>query len=251
MPFIPPPYEEVSPDGRRYFKLLGVSPHLIRMYELLLQASELASLRPGGRTQAAQIDLLILQVKREVEQSARITAIETDAIIRDKIEATRVRPPGLLIGNRNTTMASGIRSRPVVSILPGGGAVGIADIEELIQATYAPSSNSQVDYFWRAQEFGSEHLLGKVLYGVFMPGDAAPLGPGPNRTHPAFQVRGRGGGKRYKMVVRNPIEERGFLREGAYEGSVLRKRLNLKTEARAVSEMRRIAASPMGLGLRR
>lgn len=248
MPFIPPPYEEQAPDGRRYFKLLGVSPHLIRMYELLLQSAELAALRPTGRIQAAQIELLILQVKREVERNARITAIETDAIIRSKIESSRVRPPTLGHKNSNTSLASGIRSRAVQSILPGGGAVGIADIEELIAATLAPSTNSQVPFYWRAQEFGSEHLVGKTLYGVFMPGEAAPLGPGPNRSHPAFKVRGRGQGKRYKMIVRNPIEARGFLREGAYDGFALRKRMNLKTETTAVTEMRRIAGRGLAPG---
>lgn len=243
MPFIPPPYEELSPDGRRYFKLLGVSPHLIRMYGLLLQAGELAAIRRGGggRTQAAQIDLLILKTKREVDRNARLTASEADRIIRRLIDQTRVRPPTLGVKNSTTSLTSGIRSRPVSSVLPGGGAVGIADIAELTHATLRPSGGSTVPYYWRAQEFGSEHLVGKTLFGVFQPGEAAPS-PSSARRHPVFEVRGSGEGKRYRMIVRHPIEERGFLREGANDAHIFRKRLHRGTETSAVSTMTRIAA---------
>ena len=241
---IPPPYEELSPDGRRYFKLLGVSPHLIRMYGLLLQAGELATARRigNGRAQAARIDLLILKVKRQIDRNARLTATQADRIIRRLIDQTRVRPPTLGVKDSNTSLASGIRSRPIRSVLPGGGAVGIADIEELIHATLRPSGGAVVPFYWRAQEFGSEHLVGKTLFGVFQPGEAAPS-PSSVRRHPAFEVRRAGEGTRHRMVVKHPIEERGFLREGANDAYLFRKRLHRGTETSAVSAMTRIAAA--------
>lgn len=267
MPFIPPPYEQPAPDGRTYFKILGVPPHVIRMYDLLLTASELAQARNEvagrsrssrariergvGASSAARIDELLLSTKREVDNNALRTAAEADRRIREKIQATRVRPPTLGQKNDNTSLISGIRSRPVPSVLPGGGAVGIADVDELVQATLRPSIGSKTPFYWRAQEFGSDHLVGHVVYGVFQPGEAAPSGS-QSRRHPLFESRGGGielaggggtlltGGKSYKMVVRNPIGERGFLREGAWEAYLFRKRLNAATESRAVTTMQRI-----------
>jgi hypothetical protein len=241
MAMVPPPYEEPAPDGRQYFKILGVSPHLIRMYDLLLTAQDLAALRPGGtgRSQAIQIDLLILDVKRKVEEAAKATAAESMAMIRAKIEATRVRPPTLGVKNSNSSMISGIVSRPVPSILPGGGAVGIADVDELIHATLSPSTNSKTPYYWRAQEFGSDHLVGKTLYGVFQPGDAAPSGMA-SRSHAIFEYRAKGTTPRFKMTVLNPIRERAFLREGAWDAYMFRKGLYKTIEASAIQRMRTI-----------
>ncbi len=242
MPRIPPPYEEVAPDGRQYFKLLGVPPHLIRMYDLLLTARQLAVIRPdpSGRSQARQIDQLILSVKERVDSDARATALEADRLIRARIEATRVRPPTLGVKNSQTSLLSGVESRPIPSILPGGGAVGIADISLLIRATLRPSAGSSVPYYWRAQEFGSEHNVGRVIVGVFQPGDAAP-DAGQFRAHPAFETRGPGS-TRYPMRIRRPIPERAFLREGAWDAYVYRKERFRATETAAVEQMRRIGS---------
>lgn len=241
---LPPPYEELGPDGRRYFKILGVSPHLIRMYELLLEASDLAAIRPGvgGKAQATQIDLLIAQVKSEVEATARATAAFADDAIRAQIEATRVRQPTSVGGKPgHSSLLGAILSRPVQSILPGGGAVGIADVDELIQGTLAPSTNSTTPFYWRAQEFGSDHLVGHTLYGVFQPGEARP-DASQFRSHPFFEVRGKGQGRNYKMTVRNPIEERAFLRKGGFEAYEFRRAEHRATEATAVARMKQIAS---------
>lgn len=236
--FIPPPYEELAPNGRRYFKILGVSGHLLRMYELLLDASDLAAARPGGtgRAQAVEIDRLIARVRREVDEDAARTAVEAVKLIQDAIEATRVRPQG------HQRLLHAIEAGVVPSVIgSGGGAVGIGDIEALEHGTLAASPRSKVPFYWRAQEFGSDHLVGHTLYGVFNPGGAAPVGPGPNRTHPFFQTRGAGQKPSYKMTVRNPIEERGFLRSGAMAAYELRRGLHRTTEARAIATMDRIA----------
>lgn len=251
MPRIPPPYEEVAPDGNRYFKLLGVPPHLIRMYELLLTAQRLATIRPTptGRVQAREIDRLILRVKQRVDADARATALEADRLIRARIESTRVRPPTLGIKNSQTSLAGGVESRPVPSILPGGGAVGIADISLLIRATLRPSAGSSVPYYWRAQEFGSEHNVGRTISGVFQPGEAAP-DPTQFRVHPVFTVRGGQGQTSYPMTIKKPIPERAFLREGAWDAYLFRRRRFQATEAEAVVQMRRIGAASAGPGRR-
>jgi hypothetical protein len=242
VPRIPPPYEEVAPDGRQYFKLLGVPPHLIRMYELLLTASELAGLRPdpAGKLQAQEIDRLVLAVKERVDNDARATALEADRLIRAKIEATRLRPPTLGVKNSQTALSGGIESRPVPSVLPGGGAVGIADLSLLIKATLRPSAGSKTPYYWRAQEFGSDHNVGRVIMGVFQPGAVAPDG-GQFRSHPVFETRGPGE-ERYPMRITRPIPERAFLREGAWDAYLYRRSRFEATEAAAVDGMRRIAA---------
>jgi hypothetical protein len=247
MPRIPPPYEEVAPDGRQYFKLLGVPPHLIRMYELLLRASELASARPDltGKLQAQEIDALILTTKNRVDNDARATALEADRLIRARIEATRVRPPTLGVKNSQTSLMGGVESRPVPSVLPGGGAVGIAAIEALVRATFRPSANSSTPYYWRAQEFGSSHNVGRVIMGVFQPGGAAP-DAGQRRVHPVFEVRGSGEGDRYPMRISRPIPERGFLREGAWDAYLYRRARFEATEAVAVDRMRRIGSVGSG-----
>lgn len=239
---IPPPYEEVAPDGRAYFKVLGVPPHLIRMYELLLRASELARVRPdlSGKAQAQQIDALILATKNRVDLDARATALEADRLIRARIEATRVRPPTLGVKNSQSSLIGGIESRPVPSVLPGGGAVGIAEIDRLIKATLRPSVNSKTPYYWRAQEFGSTHNVGRVILGVFQPGGVAPDG-GQSRVHPVFETRSSTEGA-YPMRITRPIPERAFLRQGAWDAYLYRRRRFEATETVAVDRMRQIAA---------
>lgn len=239
MAFVPPPYEELAPNGERYFKILGVSPHLIRMYELLLDSAGFAARipGPGGKAIAIEIDRLIGSIREEVDGAARETAVASVRFIQQAIEATRVRDQG------HQRLLNAIRSEPVPSILgPGGGSVGIGNIEELERGTLKPSARSRVPFYWRAQEFGSDHLVGHTLYGVFQPGEAAPAGPGPNRTHPMFEVRGKGKSPSYKMVVRNPIEERGFLRKGAFDAYELRRGLHRATEAKAVFKINRLAS---------
>jgi hypothetical protein len=234
--FIPAPYEELAEDGERYFKILGTPSALITTYEYLLEAAELAVKFPGFQAQGIQIDLLLRQMEDEVRSTARLTALQSVQFIRQRIEATRVRPK-----RGDEKLVSSILSTPVPGpIGPAGGSVGIGAIDALNIGTLRPSSNSKVPFFWRAQEFGSDHLVGHEVIGVFQPGEAAPEGPGPNRTHPFFQARGKGQGRRYKMIIRNPIEERGFLREGAMEAAEFRRGAFKTIEARAVDRMKQI-----------
>lgn len=234
--YIPPPYEELAEDGERYFKILGTPPALITTYEYLLEAAELAAKVPGFQAQGIQVDLLLRQMEDEVRSAARATAAQSMQLIRQRIEATRVRPK-----RGDEKLISSILSKPVPGpIGPGGGSVGVGSVDELNIGTLRPSRNSKVPFFWRAQEFGSDHLVGHTLVGVFQPGEAQPAGPAPNRSHPFFEVRGKGAGRRYKMVIRNPIEERGFLREGAMEAAQFRRAEFKAIESRAVDRMKQI-----------
>lgn len=236
MSYIPPPYEELAEDGQRYFKILGTPSALVTTYEYLLQAAELAARIPGYQAQGIEIDLLLRQMEDEVRTAARVTAVQSIQLIRQHIEATRVRPK-----RGDEKLTSSILSKPVPGpIGPAGGSVGIGDIDALNIGTLRPSRRARIPFFWRAQEFGSDHLVGHSIIGVFQPGEAAPSGPGPNRSHPYFETRGRGTGRNYKMVIRNPIEERGFLREGAMEAAELRRTEFKAIELRAVDRMKSI-----------
>lgn len=236
MSFIPAPFEELAEDGQRYFKILGTPPALVTTYQYLLEAAELAARVPGFQAQGIEIDLLLRQMEDEVRTAARTTAVQSIEFIRQRIEATRVRPK-----RGDEKLTSSILSKPVPGpIGPAGGSVGIGSIDELNIGTLRPSRNARVPFFWRAQEFGSDHLVGHSIIGVFQPGEAAPSGPAPNRSHPYFEVRGKGQGRRHKMVIRNPIEERGFLREGAMEAAEFRRGYFRAIEARAIDRMKSI-----------
>lgn len=234
--FIPPPYEELAEDGERYFKILGTPPELVRTYEYLLEAAELAARIPGYQAQGIEIDLLLRQMQDEVRTAARVTAIQAITLIRQRIEATRVRPKG------DGRLAASIAAKPVPGpIGAAGGSVGIGAIDELNVGTLRPSGGAKVPFYWRAQEFGSDHLVGHEVIGVFQPGGVAPS-QSSFRSHPFFETRGKGQGARYKMVIARPIEERGFLREGAMEAAELRRAEFRAIESRAVDKMRAISA---------
>jgi hypothetical protein len=232
--YIPAPYEELAEDGERYFKILGTPPALIQTYQYLVEAAELAARMPGFQAQGLEIDLLLRQMEDEVRTAGRATAIQSVAFIRARIEATRVRPKG------DGKLAGSIVSKPVPGpIGPAGGSVGIGSIDELNVGTLRPSSGSKVPFFWRAQEFGSDHLVGHSIVGVFQPGGVAPS-QNAVRSHPFFETRGKGEGNRYKMVIRNPIEERGYLREGAMQAAEFRRAEFKAIESRAVERMKAI-----------
>lgn len=238
--YIPPPYEELAEDGQRYFKILGTPPALVTTYEYLLEAAELAAKLPEFKAQGIEIDLLLRQIQNEVAGAARGTARLSVAFIRARIEATRVRPKG------DNRLSASVLSKPVPGPIGlSGGSVGIGDIEALSAGTLRPSGGSKIPFYWRAQEFGSDHLVKlfgpdgpRTLVGVFQPGDAAPDGA-QFRTHPNFEVRSKG--TRHRMVIRNPISERGYLREGAMEAAEFRRAEFKSIESRAIDKMRAIA----------
>jgi hypothetical protein len=83
----------------------------------------------------------------------------------------------------------------------GWGSIGIAN-ESLL--------DSKVEWWW-TQELGYSGHVGRILYGVFMPGESHPEGE-EFRQHPVFEPRGKGE-DRGSGRIRNPIEAREFVKD--------------------------------------
>lgn len=226
------PFEVGGGDGNDYFVVLPPEPLLIDAFLTLEKARVEALKNPDrveGRAQAAAISLVISQVGADVEAAAVLTAKEAETLIRGKIDSTKKRPdpPGKSAGKR---LRDAISCRALPTVLPGGG-VGVGDLSTLNQV-----ADAQGRAYWRAQEFGSSHLVGKTLYGLFQPGDS-PAGAAPSRTHPLFQV-----GDGPPMEITNPIPEKAFLREGAALAELFRQRSLGGAVTGGIAELRQITA---------
>jgi hypothetical protein len=206
----------VSDGGTEYFAILPPQSHLLRAYKLLLDAKS-AALRnfpgPEGRARALAIDVVLKDVQLKIDAAAALTAAEAEKLIVARIKATQVRPDPPGNSGRVLRLQDAISCRPIKTSV-SGGAVGIGDTSVLNKV-----ADKNGTPFWKAQEFGSTHNVGRTLYGLFQPGDSRP-GDAPSRTHPLFEVTGRGG----KMVIQNPIPERAFLREGSLAAEVFRQK---------------------------
>jgi hypothetical protein len=226
------PFEVGGGDGNDYFVVLPPEPLLIDAFLTLEKARIEALKNPDkveGRAQAAAISLVIAQAGADVQAAAVLTAEQAEDMIRSRIDRTQKRPdpPGKSAGKR---MRSAIQCRALPSVIPGGG-VGVGDISILNQV-----ADAQGRAYWRAQEFGSSHLVGRTLPGYFQPGDS-PAGAAPSRTHPIFRVESGP-----PMTITNPIPERAFLREGAYLAEVFRQRALGGAVSAGIGQLRRIAA---------
>lgn len=227
------PFEVGGGDGSDYFVVLPPEPLLIDAFLTLERARVEALKNPDrveGRAQSAAISLVISQVGTDVQAAAILTAKQAEDMIRSRIDRTQKRPdpPGKSAGKR---LRSAIVCRALPSVIPGGG-VGIGDISTLNEV-----ADAQGRAYWRAQEFGSSHLVGRTLPGLFQPGGVAPDG-GMFRRHPIFEVTGEGG----LMHVQNPIPERAFLRSGAALAEAFRQQALGGAVGTGIGELRRIAA---------
>lgn len=226
------PFEVGGGDGSDYFVVLPPEPLLIDAF-LTLEKARLEALKNPdkmeGRAQAAAISLVISQVGSDVQAAAVLTAKQAEEMIRERIARTQKRPdpPGKSVAKR---LKSAIVCRALPSVIPGGG-IGVGDISTLNQV-----ADAQGRAYWRAQEFGSSHLVGRTLPGFFQPGDS-PAGAAPSRTHPIFQVTSGP-----PMTITNPIPERAFLREGAVMAEVFRQRALGSAVGAGIGELRRITA---------
>jgi hypothetical protein len=226
------PFEVGGGDGSDYFLVLPPEPLLIDAFLILERARVEALKNPDrveGRARAAAISLIISQVGTSVEEAAVLTAKEAESMIEHRVAATQKRPdpPG---GAFRKRLKDAITCRALPTVLPGGG-VGIGDIQTLNEV-----ADEQGRAYWRAQEFGSSHLVGRTLPGFFQPGDS-PAGAAPSRTHPLFEVTSGP-----PMTITNPIPERAFLREGATLAEVFRQRQLGQAVSSGISELREIAA---------
>lgn len=224
------PFEVGGGDGNDYFVVLPPEPLLIDAFLTLEKARVEALKNPDkveGRAQAAAISLVIAQVGSDVEAAAVLTSKQAEDMIRAQVSRTQKRPdpPGKSLGKR---LKSAIVCRALPSVLPGGG-VGIGDISTLNEV-----ADAQGRAFWRAQEFGSSHLVGRTLPGFFQPGNS-PAGAAPSRTHPIFEVTSGP-----PMTIHNPIPERAFLREGAVLAESFRQQALGNAVSTGIGELRKI-----------
>lgn len=234
-----PPYEQGAHDGNVYFKVLPPSDALINGYRLCLDARNVflriaafsadPTAKLDAEARAAACDLVVKTVSDGAKRVAAITATMSEQSIQSRIDSTQLRPdaPGKPFSQR---LRDAISSRPIPSAI-GTLEVGIADVSQL-DAVVGEDGNP----YWRTQEFGSQHLVGKRIRGLFQPGSSPP-DQSQFRTHPIFEVGAEGG---RSMLIRRPIPEKAFLREGVAIAEKFRAQQFRSVEAAGVSELRLI-----------
>lgn len=219
-----------------FFTVLPIPPALVGGLELLAQAAVLGRELPPEMGQSVAIEELAASVESQVAAITVRVAKASEALIRECVAKTRVRPDygsfggmfaGVAPGAGRHRLEDAIRSKPF-----GLGAVGIASIESLDEVVGLDGRP-----FWRTQEFGSTHNVGRVVMGLFQPGNALPSQQ-EFRQHPVF-IAGPGG----PMHIQRPIPARHFLRDGSAEAALLREREFAEAQAVAITEIRAIGAS--------
>lgn len=132
----------------------------------------------------------------DLTKVAERTAILANEVIPEKFLSSRVgRPPT----QGPAHLADALPTSRIIDTGLPAGVVGIVDLEELDKFIY-----------WKAQEYGSDHMVGREIVGFFTtPGRADP-DPAQFRTHALFQPAGRGKVAHFQ----NPIPEGRFIRDG-------------------------------------
>ena len=215
-------YEDAEDAG--FFAVLPSPPALAGGLTLLGEAAAIARQLPKGLDQSAVIEAIIGQVERGATEAAVATAKVSEEQIIERIHQTRVRP---ISGTEDRKrLEDGIRSE-VLTL----GAVGVASIEALDSVVGTDGKP-----FWRAQEYGSSHNVGRVVIGLFQPGNSLP-DQQLFRQHGAF-VPGPGGA----MHIQRPIPARHFLRDGTAAAALFRERQFGELEGVAVTDIRGVRA---------
>lgn len=231
------PFRIPAPDGNTYFDVFTGPLGLVPVYKGLAQiitriereeiqaranarSALTAQERAAWNVYAAfwgswlsRFQVLTHFFVTQLAEIGRQTAVVADERIRHHIKATQVRPDT----SKQRHMEDNVRSRHIAQKAEGA-AVGIADISVLDKTR----NGNRWGAYWEAQEFGTDAHVGRTVYGYFMPGKARPS-QGSFRTHPEFQASRTSS----KMVIKNPIQERGFLRQGVEDAGAFRlRRLN-------------------------
>lgn len=222
-------------DESAYFAVLPTPPALIGGLVLLREAEAFARRIPGAAAQATAIRAIVAATERNVTEASVAAVKASEQVAIETLKRTRLRPPAPSFTGSDAVTAGGARKRledGIRSDALGLGAVGVGDIGELDTVV-----GSDGRPFWRTQEYGSDHNVGRVVFGLFQPG-GAPASGDQFRVHPVFVA---GGGR--PMVIRRPIPARHFLRAGTAAAHLLREREFGSTEAVAIDEMRAVRAS--------
>lgn len=225
----PPPYRETAPDGRQYFKVLRPYLGLAETYAHALEVRRRyeAVPHPEAKLKARLVGRLVTDLNAEVKAAEVLVAEAANRAVIGRIGATRHRPPG------KGLLVNAIESRPIGTNVFHTGAVGIADISALDKA-----ADDQGRPYWAAQEFGSDHLVGKTIYGFFQPGYARPL-QAAFRQHAYFEVDDVG----FPMHIARPIPAKGFLRGGAADAEQFRYRTMSRVASETAAQIERILAT--------
>lgn len=241
-PYAPGPYRQPGSDGRTYFKVL---PGIHGLGQFWLEALKLYEdlgriNHPAVPAKRALLARVVADMETSIKAGELIVADATDAAVRERIQATQVRPDN----PSGPAMLTGINSRPLPYPDLPFFAVGQVDIGLLNRAATSQGSGKP---YWPSQEFGYTGNIGRVVRGAFMPGNSAPSGAD-FRVHPIFQA---GASPNKLMRIQKPIEERAFLRSGVMQGALLRARLWGQIEKQAVRDLTRVVTLGTKPGQRR
>lgn len=200
-----------------FFQRYLPDPRLFRGYRHIQDAIDVyrAAREPQVAARLeAELQALMVTTERQTAQDA----LAGTKIMQETLRRRLVRPE-----TAGPHLSSRIHSLPLPTELPAG-AIGYGDIGQLdtaIDPDY-PESGS----YWRAQEYGSDAAVGRIVVGFFQPGFAAPS-EGEFRRHPYFTAAGgfdaaRGRlpgeeGSAPAMRIKRPIPAKHFLRDGAVE----------------------------------
>lgn len=220
---------EAAPDGNTYFSVLGPSIHLVRSMQNILEAERiyLSFPRGRGRDQAAALEVIRRELETAVHASGVSTAQFAEERAKSLLNQRLVRP--------STPKPQHLVDAIVARAIGGPtsfGAVGIGDISVLDAFPY-----------WKAQEFGSSHLVGETLQGYFFhPGGPTRAGGAPYRSQAVFGVKAGGP----KMLVQNPIVGKAFLTEATFDALGFRYRMWRNVEKVAVAQVRTVRLATAG-----
>ena len=209
--------------------------------------------RPGrGQATARELRRAYATFNDELDAVAKATARDAQQRMRAQLRATRKRPETGVAPHLLAALKA--RSEHPLGKL-ATGVVGVADVAELDKVVNP--LGPQYGPYWRAQEEGTTRHVGRTVYGFFTRrGYGEPWArpdPSQNRRHPIFvpgatvralgarTARGPGsrGGRGGKMTIRNPIEARHFIRDGAAAAEAEWRRAIANVEAAAVARLRR------------
>lgn len=216
-------------EEQGYFAVLPAPPGLLGGIALLEEAAVLARDAVIGTEVRAAVEEIIAAVEQGVARVTIETIKVSETAIIEHIQRSRVRPEisafGFMVPKKK--LEEGVKSEAL-----GLGGVGIGSIAEMDSVVGTDGRP-----FWRTQEYGSDHNVGRVVYGLFQPG-GVPASQGEFRKHPVFEP-GSGGA----MIIRRPIPARHFMRDGAAEAEGFRARELGQVEDEGVAEIRLVRAS--------
>lgn len=204
---------------------------------------------PGVAIQA-EIEAAFLQFQRGMERAATVGASTAQEAMRRHLQITAVRPET----NAKPHLKSLLTARPFAPQGIGGfatGSVGVGEIKTLDRAI--DPDYPEAGPYWRAQEQGTNKLVGRRIFGYFFgAGQIAEVPraqyrgqPGPHAEFAATRgknstflgVRGGQGGPGRISV---PLKPRGFIRDGAAEGRVAWAAEVQSAEVAAITRLARI-----------